>query len=275
MNILPLNNRITITKKFILLTQGVLATIGSVMVVDCVILMAIGKVNFGTVVPCLLGLVFIAHGIFWHNITAFIYQYRWLSYLWYALWTIFFIWLISFGVFIYALQQQIKQSSKHIPEVAAIIVLGSGTVAGKPTPTLAKRLDAAAPIINSQKNALVITSGGMSFGQTHSEANIMASYLHDTYDIPLERIAQEGKSTSTAENLIYSQELLAAKGISFAAPIAIVTSDFHIIRAAAIARHQGYLQPIMLASPTPILIRYNAWFREYFAFVSGWLFNEY
>ena len=202
-------------------------------------------------------------------------QHRWLSYIWYALWIIFSIWLISFGIFIYVLQQQIKQSANHIPEVAAVIVLGSGTVAGKPTPTLVKRLDTAAPLINSQKNALAITSGGMGFGQTHSEANIMASYLHDMYDIPLERIVQEGKSTSTAENLIYSQELLAAKGISLAAPIAIVTSDFHIIRAASIARHQGYSYPIMLASPTPLSIRYNAWFREYFAFISGWLLGEY
>lgn len=188
---------------------------------------------------------------------------------------VFFIWLISFGIFVYALQQQIKQSAKPVPEVAAIIVLGSGTVAGKPTPTLAKRLDTAAPLIDSQKSALVITSGGIGFGQTRSEAYIMATYLYDTYDIPLKHILQEGQSTSTAENLIYSQEILAAKGISIKAPIAIVTSDFHIIRAANIARHQGYVQPIMLASPTPLSIRYNAWFREYFAFVSGWLFGEY
>ena len=275
MNILPSNSRLKFPKKLILLAQGVLVTIGSVVIVDCAVLMAIGKVNFGTVVPFLLGLVFITHGIFWHDIIALIYKYRWLSYFWYALWTVFFIWLISFGVFIYVLQQQIKQSTKPVPAVAAIIVLGSGTVAGKPTPTLGKRLDTAAPLIHSQKNALAITSGGMGFGQTHSEANIMASYLYDTYDIPLERIAQESKSTSTAENLIYSQQLLAAKEISINAPIAIVTSDFHIIRAASIARHQGYLQPIMLASPTPLSIRYNAWFREYFAFISGWLFSEY
>ncbi len=275
MNILPLNNLITIPKKLILVSRVVLVTIGSVIIVDCAVLIAVGKINFGSVVPLLLGIAFVTHGIFWHSVIIFMHQHRWLSCIWYALWIIFSIWLISFGIFIYVLQQQIKQSANLIPEVAAIIVLGSGTVAGKPTPTLAKRLDTAAPLINSQKNALAITSGGMGFGQTHSEANIMASYLHDTYDIPLERIVQEGKSTSTAENLIYSQELLAAKGISLAAPIAIVTSDFHIIRAASIARHQGYLQPIMLASLTPLSIRYNAWFREYFAFVSGWLFKEY
>jgi len=258
-----------------MLVRVILTIIGSLMIVDCTILMAVGKVNFGSVVPFLVGMVFVAHGIFWRNIIRFICQNRWLNRLWYGLWMAFFIWLISFGIFAYALQQQIKQSAKPIPEVAAIIVLGSGTVAGKPTPTLVKRLDTAAPLINSQKSALVITSGGIGFGQTRSEAYIMATYLYDTYNIPLKHIYQEGQSTSTAENLIYSQEILAAKGISIAEPIAIVTSDFHIIRAANIARHQGYVQPIMLASPTPLSIRYNAWFREYFAFVSGWLFGEY
>ena len=258
-----------------MLVRVILTIIGSLMIVDCTILMAVGKVNFGSVVPFLVGMVFVAHGIFWRNIIRFICQNRWLSRLWYGLWMVFFIWLISFGIFAYALQQQIKQSAKPIPEVAAIIVLGSGTVVGKPTPTLAKRLDTAAPLINSQKSALVITSGGIGFGQTRSEAYIMATYLYDTYDIPLKHILQEGQSTSTAENLIYSQEILAAKGISIKAPIAIVTSDFHTIRAANIARHQGYVQPTMLASPTPLSIRYNAWFREYFAFVSGWLFGEY
>ena len=270
MKIFSLNNPITIPKKSILLARVALVTIGSVIIVDCAILMSVGKINFGTVVPCLLGVVFATYGIFWRPINAFIHRNYWVSRLWYVLWLIFFIWLLSFAVFIYALQQQIKQSAKPIPEVAAIIVLGSGTVEGKPTPTLANRLDTAAPIINSQKNALAITSGGIGFGKIYSEANIMARYLHDTHDIPLKRILQEDKSTSTAENLIYSQQLLAEKGISITAPIVIVTSDIHTILAAAIARRQGYQQPIMLASPTPLSIRYNAWFREYFAFVSGW-----
>lgn len=274
-NILHLNNRINMPKKPIVLARIVLTVIGGIMMVDCLTLMVFGKINFGSVVAFLLGMVFVAHGIFWRKIIRFICKNQWLSCLWHALWITFFIWLISFCVFVYALQQQIKQSAKPTPEVAAIITLGSGTVAGKPTPTLAKRLDTAAPIINSQKSALVITSGGMGFGQTRSEAHIMATYLYETYDIPIKRILQEGKSTSTAENLIYSKEILAAKGTPITAPIAIVTSDFHIIRAENIARHQGYLQPIMLASPTPLSIRYNAWFREYFAFISGWLFGEY
>ena len=103
----------------------------------------------------------------------------------------------------------------------------------------------------------------------------MATYLQDTHDIPLDRIYQEGKSTSTEENLAYSQNIFTQHGINKNMPIAIVTSDFHTIRAVAIAKHQGYKQPVALASPTPLSIRYNAWFREYFAFGSGWLLKEY
>lgn len=162
-----------------------------------------------------------------------------------------------------------------MPPVAAIIVLGSGTVDGKPTPTLASRLDTAARLIEQQPQVLIITSGGVGYERTRSEADIMATYLQQAHDIPLDRIYQEGKSTSTEENLAYSQVILERHGIDKEAPIAIVTSDFHTIRAAAIARHQGYTQPITLASPTPLSIRYNAWFREYFAFGSGWLLQEY
>lgn len=270
-----LHHKKTMTKKLLTIARAVLVVAGVVIAVDCAVLMTADKINFGTVVPFLLGSAFVAHGIFWHAIRKFARQNPLRNRLWYALWLLFFIWLISFALFIFALQQQIKQSAQPVPEVAAIIVLGSGTVAGKPTPTLARRLDTAAPLIKSQPEVLALTSGGIGMGQTHSEANIMASYLHERHGIALEHILQEGKSTSTAENLIYSQVILAAKEVPITAPIAIVTSDFHTIRAAAIAKHQGYQRPIMLASPTPLSIRYNAWFREYFAFVSGWLFGEY
>ena len=254
----------------------VLLTIsGLVLIIDCVILMAVGKINFGTVVPLLLGVIFIAHGIFWQAIYNFVAQNTWLTISWYGLWGLFALWLVSFGVFIGALQQQIKLGKQVTPSVAAVIVLGSGTVNGKPTPTLAARLDRAVPVIKSQPQAVVITSGGVGFGRSRSEADIMATYLYESHGIALACIVQEGKSTSTEENLINSQVILQAQEVALSEPIAIVTSDFHTIRSAAIARRQGYKQPILLASPTPLSIRYNAWFREYFAFVSGWILGEY
>lgn len=253
----------------------ILIVSGSILIIDCAILMAVGKINFSTIVPFLLGAIFIIHGIFWRSIRKFVTQNRWLKRIWYGLWGVFILWLLSFGIFVWSLQQQIKISKQPIPQVAAIIILGSGTVAGKPTPTLAKRLDAAVPLINAQPQALVITSGGIGFGRTRSEASIMATYLHSTHNLPFGRILQEGRSTSTEENLINSQVILNAQGVLLTSPIAIVTSDFHIIRAVAIAHHQGYERPVPLASPTPLSVRYNAWFREYFAFISGWILGEY
>ncbi|WP_296274122.1 YdcF family protein, partial [Psychrobacter sp. UBA6730] len=132
---------------------------------------------------------------------------------------------------------RLASSQQPAPTVAAIIILGSGTVAGKPTPTLAKRLDTAVPLIETQPDALVMTIGGVGFQRTRSEADIMATYLHEAHGVAFERILQEGKSTSTEENLANSRALLEAKGLSITDPIAIVTSDFHSIRAASIARH--------------------------------------
>lgn len=262
-------------KPFLTITRGILVVTGTIIMVDCVALMTIGKINFGTVVPFLIGIVFVAHSIWWRAIRQVVTRQRWLRVAWYILWSTFAIWLISFGVFILALQQQIRLSEKPLPEIAAVIVLGSGTVDGKPTPTLAKRLDAAANVIQAQPNAIVITSGGVGFGRSRSEADIMATYLSEAHDIPFDRVLQEGRSTSTEENLSHSQAILASQGVSITDPISIVTSDFHTVRAAAIARHQGYRQPMTVASTTPLSIRYNAWFREYFAFVSGWALGEY
>ncbi|MGP4717064.1 YdcF family protein [Psychrobacter sp. T6-6] len=257
------------------LLRIVLIALGLILIIDCIALIAIDKVNFGTVLPFLIGVVFLGHGLGAPMIARVLVKHPVLRRIWYGLWLIFGLWLMSFLVFVYSLQQQIARGKQTLPPVAAIIVLGSGTVAGKPSATLASRLDTAATLIEQQPQALIITSGGIGLGQPRSEANIMATYLQDTHDISLDRIYQEGKSTSTEENLAYSQDILAQHSINKNMPIAIVTSDFHTIRAVAIAKHQDYQQPMALASPTPLSIRYNAWFREYFAFGSGWLLKEY
>ena len=55
----------------------------------------------------------------------------------------------------------------------------------------------------------------------------------------------------------------------------MITSDFHTLRARWIANRVGLNQVRMAAAPTPLYLRYNAWLREYFAFVSGWIFREF
>ncbi len=103
----------------------------------------------------------------------------------------------------------------------------------------------------------------------------MSQYLQQHYRIPASQIILEEQSTSTELNLKNSQPLLNARNITIQQPIAIVTSDFHTLRATAIAKKQGYTNITMLGATTPLETRYNAWLREYFAYVSGWALNEY
>lgn len=248
---------------------------GLVLVLDCAILIAADKINFGTVVPFFIGMIFIIHAIFWHQIHRKLHQTKLLNKVWKLLWLGFGLWLVSFIGFALSLHSNIQQAEEGYDHVDAIIVLGAGIQEGIPTPTLASRLDTAAPLIKDQPDAVVITSGGKGIGESRSESEAMAGYLYALHEVPIERIELEQNSTSTAENFAFSQRILKRQSVSLGSPIAVVTSDFHIPRAAAIAKHQGYTNIVPLASPTPLSIRYNAWFREYFAYISGWLLGEY
>jgi uncharacterized SAM-binding protein YcdF (DUF218 family) len=119
-----------------------------------------------------------------------------------------------------------------------------------------------------------VVSGGIDFGQTRSEAEIMGDYLREAGLDP-RRIVQEERSTSTDENLRFSRPLLASHGVAADAPVRLVTSDFHTVRARWIARRAGYARVQAVGAPTPLYVRYNAWLRDYFAFVSGFLFREF
>lgn len=256
------------------LLRSLLFIVGILLTLDSLVLFAMLKINFGTVVPFIIGVIFLIHAFFWQNIQQQITNKKWLKNIWNACWMLFLFWLVSFAIFVASLVKQIN-AQKNIPNVAAVIVLGAGVNGNKPTPALANRLDTAHALIKKQPNVLTIVSGGTGMGRSISEAEVMANYLNNTYNVPLTRIHLEQKSTSTETNLEFSQPILQAHNVRLTNAIAIVTNDFHTIRAKAIAHKQGYTNVYMVASQTPLSIRFNAWFREYFAFISGWILNEY
>lgn len=251
-----------------------LALIGSVLFLDGAILIAFKKIHIGTVLPLLLGLFFCLYSYFYYHIERFFFYHFRLHSIWRFGWLCFWAWLISLGYFFDYLAEN-NAKTQHVLPVKAIIVLGSGVENGEPSATLAKRLDRAAPVALTQPNAKLVLTGGIDYGETDSEAVVMSRYLQKQYNIPMSQIILEDKSTSTELNLKNSQALLQAQHINIQQPIAIVTSDFHTLRAAAIAKKQGYRDIILLGATTPLATRYNAWLREYFAYASGWLLNEY
>jgi uncharacterized SAM-binding protein YcdF (DUF218 family) len=186
----------------------------------------------------------------------------------------FWLWLASLGAFfgLLALRQQGQNLPGLRPEV--IVVLGSSTPNAQPSPTLVQRLELAYTLAQQHPKAQVIVSGGVDFRQTVAEASVMAAYL-ESRGLDKSRLLLEDRSTSTYENLVFSLRLLQAGGQTPEAATVLVTSDFHTLRASWIAKKAGWKNITTAGAPTPLYMRYNAWLREYFAFVSGWLLREY
>lgn len=258
----------------ILCFRGLLIVVGSILCVDGMYLLLLGKLHIGIIFPLLLGCLWLFIGFQWQALQSFLIQRPQYKRFYVVGWVLLLLWLCSFALFAYRLQTQSKDE-QHTPKIQAIIVLGSGTNNGQATPTLALRLDRALHIAQQQPQAWLVLSGGLDFGAQQTEAEIMAGYLQQKYHLSSKQMILEDKSTSTALNLKNSATLLQQKNINIAMPIAIVTSDFHTIRAHAIAKKQGYQNFVMLGAETPLQIRYNAWVREYFAFISGKILQEY
>lgn len=256
------------------LLRALLFIFGLILFLDGLLLVLQRKIHLGTLLPLGIGLFLLIYALCYRQINQFMAQSQKLKTLWRLGWILFITWLVSLaGFFIYLTQY--NHPTVPNSNIAVIIVLGSGIIQGQASPTLAARLDSAAQLAVQQPHAVIVVSGGLDHAETKTEADIMAQYLTDHYQIVTTRILKEQQSTSTALNLANSAQLLAQHGINKNTNIAIVTSDFHTLRAAAIAKKQGYKHVIMVNAPTPLATRYNAWLREYFAYISGAVLAEY
>lgn len=262
MNVLAMHN----------VKRAVAGVLGLVLLSDGLILIATGYFNLGVVLPLAMGLGLCGLGLWWTPLK------RWLgaaprrAALWRWFWYGVFVWLATVAVFWTILA---TRASADLPATApaAIVVLGSGSPGATASPTLVARLDLALRDAARYPDALVVVSGGISF-RAQSEGEVMAAYLQER-GLPARRIVKEELSTSTQENLAFSRPLLAAAGVPADAPMHLVTSDFHTLRAGLIARRAGYTAVTTLGADTPLYLRYNIWLREYFAFLSSWALNEY
>lgn len=248
---------------------------GAVLLADGLALMSMGLFSMGVTVPGALGLALCMLTWGWHPLQARLGRAGWTRRAWRAGWLLFLAWVASVALFWNALAGQVQAFNAAAGDVPlkAIIVLGSGTPNGQPSPALRARLDKARELAAAHPAAWVVVSGGVDFGETASEGRIMGDYLR-AQGLAAERILQEERSTSTELNLRYSLPLLQAKGLGLTSPMAVVTSDFHTVRAQRIARRIGYTQSVVAAAPTPLYLRYNAWLREYFATASSWILGE-
>jgi uncharacterized SAM-binding protein YcdF (DUF218 family) len=167
--------------------------------------------------------------------------------------------IIAIAIFAVYAHIQIKRTASQQPPKQAgyLIILGAkvnGTVMSK---ALRYRAEAALAYLRENPESKVIASGGMGKGEEISEARAMESFLYE-HGISKNRILLEEKSTTTSENLLFSEQLYHID------EAIIVSSDFHLYRAIEKAKKLG-MKGYPLAAKTPSAVKWKLYIREYAA----------
>ncbi|MGM9619676.1 MAG: YdcF family protein [Oscillospiraceae bacterium] len=116
-------------------------------------------------------------------------------------------------------------------EVSAVIVLGAGVNGRTPSLSLQKRLEAALEYVADKPDIPIVVTGGRGAGEEISEARCMADWL-TAHGVAAERILLEEQASDTEENIAFSLALLRESGVDVTENIAVVSSDYHLCRAA-------------------------------------------
>lgn len=155
----------------------------------------------------------------------------------------------------------IFSSTKDEPDASpdTIIILGA-QVKGKnkaeayPSRSLAERLDRALEYLEQRPDMTVVVSGGQGADEPDAEANVMANYLIQ-HGIRDDKIIRETKSTSTLENLRFSNELCSLQNAI------VVTNDYHMYRTKMFGKRLG-LNLQGLSATTNNSSKYYSYLRE-------------
>jgi uncharacterized SAM-binding protein YcdF (DUF218 family) len=148
---------------------------------------------------------------------------------------------ISFLLVSYVLYAFLYARITGLRRADYVVVLGSGLNGDRVPPLLAGRLERGLRVHQTlarrrQASPVVIVSGGKGSDERISEAEAMARYLIDR-GLPDDQVVREDQSRTTEENLTFSQAIMARSRPGYRC--IIVTSNYHVFRAAIIARRVG------------------------------------
>lgn len=130
------------------------------------------------------------------------------------------------------------------PGLDYVIVLGAQVRGTSPSRALRKRLDRALDYAKENPGTKFILSGGKGPDEGISEAQCMYNYLTER-GMDRERLFLEDRSTSTRENLRYSDQVYSLKDQK----VGILSNNFHIYRALLLAQKEGYRQAQGIPAP--------------------------
>ena len=143
-----------------------------------------------------------------------------------------------------------------------VVVLGAHVKGEVPSRALELRLKAALKYARENENTILILSGGQGLGEDITEAKCMENYL-SAHGISRDRLVLEEKSTSTKENLKFSDELTGCSSRN----TGILSNNFHVYRAVKLAEKLGYVHPYGIAAPSDPIMQVHYVVREVAALV--------
>lgn len=154
-----------------------------------------------------------------------------------------------------------------------LIVLGAGVNGSEPSLSMTDRLEAALAYLNAHPDCVAVVSGGQGPGEDITEAEAMRAWL-SRRGVAEERIVLEDKATTTAENLRYSFDIIRERNEDIAeTSIAVVSSEYHLYRAEAMARRLGVPVSGVAGRTSLPILRANYFLREAFAVWYLWVFG--
>lgn len=157
------------------------------------------------------------------------------------------------------------------PGADYVIVLGAKVNGTTPSRALRYRIEAAYDYIDENPKATIIASGGQGPNEGISEALAISNTLTHM-GVDEKRIVLEDESTNTDENLAFSKRKIVALGGDVEkAEVVIVSSDFHIFRAKAIAHSYGYANVDGKSAKSVAWLQPNYVLREFFAILNDTL----
>lgn len=133
------------------------------------------------------------------------------------------------------------------PDAELVIVLGMALENGKPTGDLIARLCTAAGYMRLHPLAGTIVTGGNRSESSESEADVMRHILIEQR-IEEHRILVEDRSVDTVDNFRNI-----ARMVNPSEPCVLVTSSYHMRRAAALAKEAGFSSVQMLPAKPELL----------------------
>jgi uncharacterized SAM-binding protein YcdF (DUF218 family) len=146
---------------------------------------------------------------------------------------------ISFLLISYVIYAVVYGKITALRSADFVVVLGSGLAGGERVPPLlASRLDRGRQVYQAletrgKTSPLIIVSGGKGGDERLSEAEAMARYLID-HGVRQDRVVLEDRSRTTEENLRFSKAIMERSRARYRC--IIVTSNYHVFRAAILAR---------------------------------------